>query len=788
MRKVTPIAVAVATLLVAGQPVHAQALDKLKGLYNSMSDSAQKPNGAVNADSRRNDSWGEAAPSSRQVVKSNRDVDERFRDERNGRRSAPEPVAKAEPVKVERAEHTEPKRAKPAKASRDVEMDDDYFAVETHSEREVQAQRRRVAEAPVDAGAKCVNVNRVWEGAAAMARNGETGRAYNTYLTLLSSCSKADELKGTLFQARTNLPVASFSELLKEPVLESPRLALAKYYALAQESYALDKAGKKAEALAVVRSLAPTIKEQRDVPMMRLAGWLEFEAKNTRPALEWFRTAVKLDRNDQSSREGMVRALLSLGDLNTAQRELTKMDAVDTEGLSADLYTARAFQALKDEDYQEALANATKAKRLGAKDEADLDQVAAWSYLGLKQYDKANVLFEKLVVRNPGDKKLAEGLMSVWKATGERKKIAEAADRPNTALGQAAAPLKAASLRDTGRYAEAEKIDGKRQEGRGSSVGGYVQAMAQSGKDGEARLNATTGPVLEAKLRLSTDLSMKVRANAESMNNGIDSVTGKAAAVEVKLEGQEEVTLKAQGAQLSSGVNRVGGGLKFRQYNDSGYMEVEGSASPMRDSLRAYAGGYNATGVAVGQATKYEGRIGGSTWISGVDKLEYNLSAGAVTAKNAAANTFMGAKIGMLREFNREGFSWFAAGPEISAMRYARDENRFDAGNWGGYYSPTFDMTGGLRLKAQTVEGKRWIAKFDTMLGLTRRTMYDGAAAGGVAEVNATAGFLTSVGVLKAGLQLNMAPGYTSSGIWFGLDIPFERRTGLYSSDLSRGR
>lgn len=787
MRNVTPIAVAVAALFVSAQPAHAQALDKVKALYGNIAERATAPAASTPVEVRRNDSWGEAAPAARQGSKRNSDVDERFRDERNGRRVAPaqEPVAKADPVKVERSARS----AKPAsKASRDVEMDDDYFAVETRAEREVQAHRRRTEQAPADAGAKCVNVSRVWEGAAAMARNGETGRAYNAYLTLLSSCSKADELKGTLFQARTNLPVESFSELLKEPVLESPRLLLAKYYALAQESYALDKEGKKAEALAVVRSLAPTIKDQRDVPMMRLAGWLEFEAKNARPALEWFRTAVKLDRNDQSSREGMVRTLLTLGDLDTAQRELAKMDAVDTEALSADLHTARAFHALKDEDFQEALANATKAKRLGSKEEADLDQVVAWSYLGLKQYEKAGVLFQKLVSQNPADTKLAEGLMSVWKATGERTKIAESAEHPNTALGKAAQPLKAAALRDSGRYAEAEQIDGKRREGRGSSVGGYIEATAQTGKAGEARLNATMGPVVEANLRLATDLSMKVRANAETLDNGVQSVTGKAVGVELKLEGEEEFTLKAQASQLSNGVNRVGGGLKMRQYNDSGYLELEGTATPLRDSLRSYAGGYNATGVAVGQATKYEGRIGGSTWTSGVDKLEYNLTAGAVTAQNAPANTFVGAKVAMLREFNRPGFSWFAAGPEVSAMRYARDENRFAAGNWGGYYSPTFDMTGGLRLKAQTVEGKRWMTKFDTMLGLTRRTMYDGTAAGGVAEVNATAGFLTSIGILKAGLQLNLTPGYTNTGIWFGLDIPFERRTGLYSSDLSMGR
>lgn len=788
MRNATPLAVAIATLFSVAQPAQAQVFDKVKAMYDNVADRAAAPSGSTPVEARRNDSWGEAAPTARQAVKRNTEVDERFRDERNGRRTAPEPVAKAEPVKQERAAPAPARAAKPAAKSRDVEMDDDYFAVETRSERGVQAQRRRAEQAPADAGAKCVNVNRVWEGASVMAKNGETGRAYNAYLTLLSSCSKADELKGTLFQARSNLPVESFSELLKEPVLESPRLALAKYYALAQESYALDKDGKKAEALAVVRSLAPTIKEQRDIPMMRLSGWLEFEAKNTRPALEWFRTAVKLDRNDQSSREGMVRALLTLGDLDTAQRELAKMDAVDTESLSADLYTARAFQSLKDEDFQEALANATKAKRLGSKEEGDLDQVAAWSYLGLKQYDKAGILFQKLVAQNPADTKLAEGLISVWKAAGERTKLAEAAERPNTALGQAALPYKASALRDTGRYAEAEKIDGKRTEGRGSSVGGYVQATAQSGKAGEARLNTTIGPVLEGNLRMSSDLSMKITANAESLDNGVQTVTGKVASAELKLEGEEEVTLKAQAAQLSNGVNRVGGGIKFRQYNDSGFVEVEGSATPMRDSLRSYAGGYNATGVAVGQATKYEGRIGGSTWVSGTDKVDFNLTAGAVAAQNAPTNTFMGAKVGLLREFNRAGYSWFAAGPEVSAMRYARDENRFDAGNWGGYYSPTFDMTGGMRLKAQTLEGKRWMARLDTMLGLTRRTMYDGAAAGGVAEVNASAGFLTSVGVLKAGLQLNLTPGYTNSGIWFGLDIPLERRTGMAASDLSMGR
>lgn len=786
MRKTTPISLAIATLFVTVQPAQGQALERLKGFYNNVAESAQKGASATPVESRRNDSWGDAAPTIRQAPKRNGDVDERFRDERNGRRVT-EAGQKVESPKPERAPVRAAAAKPPAKPTRNVEMDDDYFAVESRMASEDQAQRRRAETAPADASAKCVNVARVWEGASAMARGGDTGRAYAAYLTLLSSCSKADELKGTLFQARTNLPPEAFSELLKEPVIESPRLALAKYYAMAQESYALDKAGKKAEALEVVQGIAPSIRDQRDVPMMRLAGWLEFEAKNTRQALDWFRAAIKLDRNDQSSREGMVRALLVLGDLDTAQRELAKMDAVDTEGLSADLSTARAFQALKEEDFQEALAHATKAKRLGSKEEADLDQIAAWSYLGLKQYDKASVLFQKLVSQNPSDTKLSEGLMAAWKASGERDKIAEAAKHPNTPLGKAAQPLQAAALRDSGRYAEAEQIDGVRQEGRGSRIGAYTQVMAQSGKAGEARLTATTGPVVEGTLRMSSDLSMKVTANAESFNNGVKTATGNSAAIELKLEGEEEVTLKAQTSQLENGVNRIGGGLKLRQYSDSGFVEVEGSVTPLRDSLRSYVGDYNASGVLVGQATKYEGRIGGTAWLSGTDKLEYNLSAGAVQSKNAAANTFMGGKVAVLREFQKTGYSWFAAGPEVAVSRFSRDENRYDAGNWGGYYSPTFDLTGGLRLKGQTLEGKRWMAKFDTLVGLTRRTMYDSTAAGSVAEVNASAGFLTSVGVLKTGLQLNMAPGYTSSGIWFGLDIPFEKRTGIVSSDLGFG-
>ncbi len=791
MRDVTPIALAIAALVAVSAPAEAQSLDKVKALYTNIVDHAGAPTGTP-VEVRRNDSWGDSdAPAPAKAAPRAADVDERFRDERVGRRPSVR-EAKPEAVAVERApaRAAAPKHQRDAAAKKPAHVEDstdDYLAVDAPAPRADVVPTRRADSMPTEPSAKCVNVSRVWEGAAAMAHNGEGGRAYDSYLTLLASCSKTDELKGTLFQARSNLSAESFAALLKEPVLESPRLALAKYYALAQESYALDKAGKKAEALAVVRSQAPIIRDQRDASMMRLAGWLELDAKNAKVALEWFNAAVKIDRTDQSSREGMVRALLALGDVDAAQRELGKMDSAETGDLSAALYTARAFRALKDDDFQEALTNATNAKRLGAQD-ADLDQVAAWAYLGLKQYDKAGVLFQRLVSQQPSDTKLADGLMAVWKATGEHAKIAEAASHPATALGAAALPVQAAALRDNGRYAEAEKLDGVHHEGHSATVGGYVQATEQSGVVGEAHLTSTVKPVLVADIPLGNGVSVQARAGTESLDNGVQSVTGKVAGGGLRLDmGDESATATVQASQLSNGVTRVSGGLKLREYTDSGFMEVEGTATPMRDSVRSYAGGYNASGVAVGQATKYEGRVGGSTWISGASKLNYSLAAGAVQSQNEAPNTFLGATLSMPTEYQKAGFSWFSAGPEISVKRFARDENRFDAGNWGGYYSPTFDITGGMRLQAQTLEGKPWMAKVDTMFGLTHRTMYDSAAAGGVADVNASVGFLTPVGIVKAGLQLNAAPGYTSSGLWFGLVIPFERRTGLYATDLSTG-
>ena len=166
-------------------------------------------------------------------------------------------------------------------------------------------------------------------------------------------------------------------------------------------------------------------------------------------------------------------------------------------------------------------------------------------------------------------------------------------------------------------------------------------------------------------------------------------------------------------------------------------------------------------------------------------RLEWELGAGSVSGQNISNNAYLDMRASVMRDFVNPNFSWLTAGPELRISQWTRDENRFGAG-FGGYFSPKSDTQLGVKFNALTHESGTSLYKASGFLGYVSRGLSYGSESGMGAEVDASAGWLLSSQLIaKAGVAFRTAPGYTDTAFFVGLTIPFEKRTKLFSSDIT---
>jgi tetratricopeptide (TPR) repeat protein len=736
----------------------------------------QSPKSKPISASRLNDSWGDApSGDSRPVKRAEQLADERHRDERHGdvragRTQAPAvaPAREARAAQVVRPVPPRAERPAPARAeAREAAAEDTDI---------------RATSAGGAVRTACINVARVWEGAASWAGRGMEDRAYDTYLRLLSTCTSEKELEGTVWQARQHLRPELLERLMAEPVMASPKLAKAAYTLGVQRMYAANKAKDVKAALAVSRALRNDMMDRADAGALEVSGWLERRERNHKEAERLFRAALRAERDAESAREGLVLVLLSQGKTSQAVAEVQRLEGENADSLRGEVLLAQARDALKGEQPREALAFVERAKKLGVDMDESVLALQGWALRADGKPEAAKQIFERLTRQAPGNKEFAAGYVESLIDLREHDALRVVATNNGPSADRARDAM-ASRLESQGRAAEAAQLAGRKAEGSAGSMAGELSVRNKSGDVGAGRLSMVVVPAVSGTASLGATARVEVDAANVRADDGQHQANGRELRVRFVSNGETSVIAGA-GLSVVPGNTRVTGELRVRRYTDSGYVEGGFERSPMLDSVRAYAGVTLGNGQLAGQVMR-TGFVGsGVTEIMPSVRLTWSAGLGSAAGASSPSNMYMEGRVALLKQFSYEGLSYLSAGPELRFASWKRDENRFDTAS-GGYFSPGSDIGMGLRSALQSQEGSRTLYKASGYLGFASRSLHYGNESGLVAELDASVGtLLGSHLILSSGVSFKMAPGYTDSGMFFKLAMPFEKRTGLYSLDL----
>jgi tetratricopeptide (TPR) repeat protein len=728
----------------------------------------------------------------REQAADERQLDDRMRDERL---TSPAPRGRA----VDTRDEDDSKGAK-AKVAKKRSADDDYAAAprrKSTGSREDRYYGGTTVSAREDEPTRrtsCTNVARAWEGAAALADRGEDQRAYDAYLRLLSSCSNEKELIGTIYQAQKNLSKDALNDLMNEPVMESPKLMSAMYALKLQRMYAANKSKDARTALALSREIRQQVLESDDSGALEVSGWLEQRARNSKAAEQLFRASLKVNRDAEGSRQGLVYALLAQNKVEAASREAERLDSSNGDTVRADVLVAQARAALNDKEYAEALKKLDKAERLGLDVDDSVVETRAWALKGLGQNEKAAKLFAGLLQSTPDNQDVQVGLIDTLYAARDDKTLDRLAAQGGN-IGTMAKEAVSRRLDDQGRRGDAARMRGEKVEGEKGYASASIGARSKSGEAGQGRLTEVTIPSAEGEVRVGENTKLAIKGTQLKLDDGVNQATG--------AEVRAKVTTRVAGAEVTAGVgaSKVGTDVKptfevkGRLDTESGYVEAGVSREPVRDSVRSYAGvnttiptaGGGLQNIRVGRAFDTNMYVGGSTLLDQMNRyrLDWSVGGGSVNGQNLYNNGYYRASAALTQDIQSERFSWLNVGPYVSIQSYERDENRFD-GTHGGYFSPKSDVGAGLLGRMMTKEGGKSLYKATAQMGYVSRGLYYGNDSGMSLETAAEGAWLITPNIiLGAGVSLRTSPGYNDIGFRMGLTIPLESRTKLSGSDLA---
>ncbi|WP_374431676.1 tetratricopeptide repeat protein [Ideonella dechloratans] len=647
----------------------------------------------------------------------------------------------------------------------------------------------------------CVNVKRVWSGAAALASRGEEDRAYNAYLQLLGSCTADAELQGTAYEAQRNLSPDSMRRLLDEPIMAAPELHGVIVAIKVQQMFAANKARHEAEALGLARELRKDLLASDNAGALEVAGWLEQRAKSARVAETLFRAALRLDPNADGSREGLVYALVTQRKLALAEREAARMDGPNAEQVQADVLVAQAAQAQSEHDARKALELLKKAEELGGDPSPAAIETQAWALKQTGQPEKAASLFESLLQDDPLRDDLRQGLAGTLAQSKDLDALRQLSQDPNIGIAKAASSALAEKYVAAGQRDQAAALSGREAEGYGSSVGGTAGFRSKTGDSGEGRLKEQTMPALKGRLRVGDSTQLELEGERLVLDDGVNSVNGGEVRARVNTRVDDLSVMAGLGASRAGGVTKPTFEGKARMTTTDGYVEVGGTHEPVRDSVRSYAGTATdfttstttngttttqTTTAGVGRVMKTQVYLAGENLMDPVDryKLFWALGAGSVSGRNSYNNGFYTLDAAVTKDFQHARFSWLNIGPYLHMGSYETDNNRF-TDHYGGYFSPKSDLGMGVQAKAMTLEGGRSLFRLDAKAGYVTRGLYYGNDSGAQIEASLDAGWLLMPHLLlTSSVLMRNSPGYSDVGLRLGVTLPFETRRGLFSSDL----
>ena len=715
------------------------------------------------------DSWGDAQVSARKLaapVTPQQDV--RFVDERFGggemarteaRREAP--TAPVHKVAV--------RRPRPVHA-----QDDDFESADSGDSPSV----------------KCVNVERVWEGAHALAERGQESRAYSAYLQLLSTCSSPKELLGTAYQAQENLSSDALAQLMQEPVMAAPKLQRVTVALSVNRMYALNKAKDYDGALAVSRSIRKDVLASSDEGALEVSGWLEENSGNHVAAEKLFRAATHAPGDSSGAHEGLVESLLAQGKTSSAETEANHLDGSNADQIRGRVDLALAREAVKQGDGQRALTLLDKASRLGIAEDSDVQVTRAWALRAANHPAESKALFASVHKSNPESADAAKGLLVSASDDGDYTTVKQLAQSDNPAQGEARHALGEHYLAE-GRYADGAELTGQPVEGTGSNVSLGVSARTKSGDPGQGKLTITDIPLAHAHIALTDRVAINVDGGGLDLNDGQRTVHGHDATIGAEIQLHDAKITASVGeigsANAAPGVQkeRLTGDIAYRQYLDNGYVEAEVLRQGVFDSTRSFAGAQNADGSIVGPATKTEAKLSGKYEVNNQGlNLNWMAGAGTITASGTNTNGFYETSASLTQDFQRKGWDWLNIGPEVRVSGFHEDQNQF-VGGYGGYYSPKSATDIGLTANALSEQGKSTLFKVSGRAGFTSRQLYYGTDTGLYAEAEASGAIMVSPHLILGGtVSVRSAPGYSDKAVMAWLSIPFQARHGLSSLDL----
>jgi hypothetical protein len=763
----TIIKLSIAAALTAGGYAHAADLvQSARSGWASLS-SGHTGSAAQAPQQGPDDSWGDAKVSAPKLSAAPAPAqDVRFVDERFGG---------GEIARTEARHATVDQPAKPRKVSvhrtRPSGADDDVLPTESHD-------------------VKCVNVERVWEGAHALAERGQESRAYSAYLQLLSTCSTTKELLGTAYQAQENLSSEALGQLMQEPVMASPKLQHVGVALSVHQMYAMNKAKDYEGALSVSRSIRKDVLASSDEGALEVSGWLEENAGDHAAAERLFRAATHASGDSSGAHEGLVEALLAQGKTANAESEATRLEGSNADMIRGRVAVALAREAVKQGDGQRALTLLDKAEKLGVVEDQDLQLTRAWALRAAAHPDESKALFARVHHADPASADAAKGLLVSATDDGDYATVKQLAQSDNPEQTDAKHALGEHYLTQ-GRYADGAEWTGQPVEGTGSSVSLGVSARTKSGEPGQGQLAITDIPLAHAHIALTDRVAINVDAGGLNLNDGQRTVRGHDTSIGTEIQLSDAKVTASVGEigspETVAGAQkeRLTGDLAYRQYLDNGYIEGEVLRQGVFDSTRSFAGAYNADGSMVGPATKTEAKVSGKLELNNKGlNLNYMAGAGAITATGTSSNGFYESSVSVTQDFQRKGWDWLSVGPELRVAGFHDDQNQFQSDN-GGYYSPKSSTDVGLTANALSEQGKSTLFKASGRAGFTSRQLYYGTDAGLYAEAEVSGAVLLSPHLVLGGtLSVRSAPGYSDKAAMAWLSIPFEARHGLSALDL----
>jgi hypothetical protein len=559
--------------------------------------------------------------------------------------------------------------------------------------------------------------------------------------------------------------------------------------------YAAHGARETDAALRLSRTIRKEVLASNDATALEVSGWLEQSAGEPKTAEGLFRAALAAQRDAVGAREGLVFALLAQNKVGPAAAEAQRLEGANAPAVRAEVHLAQAREHLKHDRFEAALGQLDEAQVLGLAPDDGVLQTRAWALKGAKRPAEALQLFRSLAQAAPEDAALQEGLVETLYALGEDAELERLIESGGIA-GERALQARARRFSDQGQRIQAARLLGEKVEGTGGAVVTTMGMRAKSGDAGEGRLTEQSASISGA-MPVGRATRVEVDAQALRLADGRDSVRGQELRARVRTE------VGAMNVTAGAGLSKAGEDTKptfearARVNTSTGHVEAGITREPIRDSVRSYAGkGITVADEAGALVPRFVGRaLDTQVYVSashaldaaGRYRLDGTLAAGSVTGENLAANGYYRMGASLTRQFEHPDYSWLNVGPYLSLQSYERDENRFDDGPYvyGGYFSPKSDVNLGLLGNALSREGGPSLYKASAKLGFVSRGLHYGNDSGAALEANAEAMWLLGPHLaVGAGVQLRTSPGYTDIAARVGVQIPLERRSKLYASDL----